>query len=260
MHKGFAPAGGWPAGVSIRSLIGSRCKQSGMFWTVRGANAILALRCCQFNGRLKTTGSSAALDYWSFITSASRTRLYFFDLLDVPLGMRSDVQNPLVCVQLAEDLASRRVGPQIGLGVADERDGPVAALLEGFGHGVPVWPLSGRLETLRRLGALAAVGHQRGNAAVVFSAFLLLLRRRRLLQHTILDYSEQKILGQGDVFGHLRHRPPLWRLLVPPLGLRQARRRVQKLLAGGVQITHRAVAFALGQRLGGRRHADGGQD
>jgi hypothetical protein len=34
-------------------IIGSRCKQSGMFWTVRGANAILALRCCQFNGRFE---------------------------------------------------------------------------------------------------------------------------------------------------------------------------------------------------------------
>jgi hypothetical protein len=26
---------------------------SGMFWTVRGADAILALRCCQFNGRFE---------------------------------------------------------------------------------------------------------------------------------------------------------------------------------------------------------------
>jgi hypothetical protein len=24
-----------------------------MFWTVRGANAILALRCCQLNGRFE---------------------------------------------------------------------------------------------------------------------------------------------------------------------------------------------------------------
>ena len=28
-------------------------KQSGMFWTVRGANAILALRCCHHNGRFE---------------------------------------------------------------------------------------------------------------------------------------------------------------------------------------------------------------
>jgi hypothetical protein len=42
--------------AGCRTTIGSRCKQSGMFWTVRGANAILALRCCQLNGRFE--------DYW----------------------------------------------------------------------------------------------------------------------------------------------------------------------------------------------------
>ncbi len=31
-------------------------KRSGMFWTVRGANAITALRCCRLNGRFE--------DYW----------------------------------------------------------------------------------------------------------------------------------------------------------------------------------------------------
>jgi hypothetical protein len=61
--------------AGCKTLIGSRCKQSGMTWTVRGANAILALRCCWFNGRLKTIGRPAALDEWFFITSASRTRM-----------------------------------------------------------------------------------------------------------------------------------------------------------------------------------------
>jgi len=42
--------------AGCKTVIGSRCKQSGMFWTVRGANAILALRCCQFNARFE--------DYW----------------------------------------------------------------------------------------------------------------------------------------------------------------------------------------------------
>jgi hypothetical protein len=42
--------------TGCKTVIGSRCKQSGMFWTVRGANAILALRCCQFNDRFE--------DYW----------------------------------------------------------------------------------------------------------------------------------------------------------------------------------------------------
>jgi hypothetical protein len=37
-------------------MIASRLQQSGMFWTVRGVNAILALRCCLLNGRFE--------DYW----------------------------------------------------------------------------------------------------------------------------------------------------------------------------------------------------
>ena len=40
--------------AGCKTIIGSRCKQSGMFWTVRGANAILALRCCHFNDRFET--------------------------------------------------------------------------------------------------------------------------------------------------------------------------------------------------------------
>ena len=43
--------------AGCKTIIGLRCKQSGMFWTVRGANSILALRCCQFNGRFE--------DYWA---------------------------------------------------------------------------------------------------------------------------------------------------------------------------------------------------
>jgi len=42
--------------AGCRSVIGARLKRSGMFWTVRGANAIIALRCCRFNGRFE--------DYW----------------------------------------------------------------------------------------------------------------------------------------------------------------------------------------------------
>ena len=42
--------------AGCKTVIGSRLKRSGMFWTVRGANAILALRCCQLNGRFE--------DYW----------------------------------------------------------------------------------------------------------------------------------------------------------------------------------------------------
>lgn len=42
--------------AGCKTVIGHRLKQSGMFWTVRGANAILALRCCHLNGRFE--------DYW----------------------------------------------------------------------------------------------------------------------------------------------------------------------------------------------------
>ena len=39
--------------AGCKTVIGSRLKQSGMFWTVRGANAILSLRCSHLNGRLE---------------------------------------------------------------------------------------------------------------------------------------------------------------------------------------------------------------
>jgi hypothetical protein len=42
--------------AGCKTVIGSRLKRSGMFWTVRGANAILALRCCHLNRRFE--------DYW----------------------------------------------------------------------------------------------------------------------------------------------------------------------------------------------------
>lgn len=42
--------------AGCKTVIASRLKRSGMFWTVRGANAILALRCCQLNRRFE--------DYW----------------------------------------------------------------------------------------------------------------------------------------------------------------------------------------------------
>jgi hypothetical protein len=40
--------------AGCKTVIGSRLKRSGMFWTVRGANAILALRCGQLNGRFES--------------------------------------------------------------------------------------------------------------------------------------------------------------------------------------------------------------
>jgi hypothetical protein len=42
--------------AGCKTVIGHRLKQSGMFWTLRGANSILALRCSHLNGRFE--------DYW----------------------------------------------------------------------------------------------------------------------------------------------------------------------------------------------------
>ena len=46
--------------AGCRAVIGQRLKLSGMRWSVRGANAIIALRCCLMSGRFE--------DFW-----ASRT-------------------------------------------------------------------------------------------------------------------------------------------------------------------------------------------
>ena len=42
--------------AACKTVVGARLKRSGMFWTVRGANAILALRCCRLSGQFE--------DYW----------------------------------------------------------------------------------------------------------------------------------------------------------------------------------------------------
>jgi hypothetical protein len=43
--------------AGCKTVIGSRLKQSGMFWTVRGANAIIALRCTRLSCKFE--------DYWA---------------------------------------------------------------------------------------------------------------------------------------------------------------------------------------------------
>ena len=42
--------------AGCKTVVASRLKRSGMFWTVRGANAILALRCCHPHRQFE--------DYW----------------------------------------------------------------------------------------------------------------------------------------------------------------------------------------------------
>lgn len=42
--------------AGCKAVIGARLKQSGMFWTVEGANRIIALRCCRLSGKFE--------DFW----------------------------------------------------------------------------------------------------------------------------------------------------------------------------------------------------
>jgi hypothetical protein len=49
--------------AACKTVIAKRLKQSGMFWTVRGANAIIALRCCRLNRQFE--------DYWGSRATAA---------------------------------------------------------------------------------------------------------------------------------------------------------------------------------------------
>jgi hypothetical protein len=49
--------------AACKTVIGSRLKQSGMFWTARGANAIIALRCHRLSGKFE--------DYWASRSQAA---------------------------------------------------------------------------------------------------------------------------------------------------------------------------------------------
>jgi hypothetical protein len=44
--------------AGCKTVVASRLKRSGMFWTVRGANAFLALRCSYLNGRFEDYGEN----------------------------------------------------------------------------------------------------------------------------------------------------------------------------------------------------------
>lgn len=48
--------------AGCKSVVGQRLKQSGMHWTVKGANNIIALRCCLFSNRWE--------DFWEFRAAA----------------------------------------------------------------------------------------------------------------------------------------------------------------------------------------------
>jgi len=59
MQYGTFRKNGWFIGSGVveagcRSVIGQRCKQSGMFWTEKGARAVMALRCINAGGRIQS--------------------------------------------------------------------------------------------------------------------------------------------------------------------------------------------------------------
>ena len=49
--------------AACRTVVAQRLKLSGMFWTVRGANAMIALRCCRLSGEFE--------DYWDSRSKAA---------------------------------------------------------------------------------------------------------------------------------------------------------------------------------------------
>jgi len=49
--------------AGCKTAIGTRCKRAGMHWTVTGANAIIALRCCKLSGRFE--------DFWERRSAAA---------------------------------------------------------------------------------------------------------------------------------------------------------------------------------------------
>ena len=50
--------------AGCKTAIGTRCKRAGMHWTVAGADAIIALRCCKLSGRYE--------DFWERRSAAGR--------------------------------------------------------------------------------------------------------------------------------------------------------------------------------------------
>jgi hypothetical protein len=51
--------------AGCKVAIGTRCKRTGMHWTVAGVDAIIALRCCKLSGRFE--------DFWERRSTQART-------------------------------------------------------------------------------------------------------------------------------------------------------------------------------------------
>ena len=74
--------------AGCKTVIGSRLKRSGMFWTVRGANAIIALRCCRLSGSLR-----------GLLGVSVTSRLIIQHLCRAPVGRQGCAQDPAECCE-----------------------------------------------------------------------------------------------------------------------------------------------------------------
>jgi hypothetical protein len=67
--------------AACKTIIGGRLKRSGMFWSVRGANSIIALRCCRLSGKFE--------DYWEARRAQSNLTLpYRPPVVSAEVGLR----------------------------------------------------------------------------------------------------------------------------------------------------------------------------
>jgi hypothetical protein len=57
-----------------KTVTGSRLKQFGMFWTIPGANRIIALRCCRVSGKFEDFWGAGSPAACPAVTLETRTR------------------------------------------------------------------------------------------------------------------------------------------------------------------------------------------
>ena len=69
-EKLFVGSGVVEAGC--KTAIGRRLKMSGMFWTVRGANSLIALRCNRISGNSPTIGSPVPHEFYNHVAHSQR--------------------------------------------------------------------------------------------------------------------------------------------------------------------------------------------
>ena len=67
--------------AGCKTVIAARLKRSGLFWTLRGANAIIALRCCRISGKFRRLRGSS-------LNSRIIPHIYVAHPLEKPINQR----------------------------------------------------------------------------------------------------------------------------------------------------------------------------